>query len=78
MTKENAAEKPSEFTQPNRQRQAQMPPQTMKCFVVPIDMMDAIRDCVKEAPFKEANQVLGMLSTLQIMDIPVGRPDQMQ
>ena len=54
--------------------QPPQPPQTIKCFVVPVDAMDTIRDCVKEAPFKTANNVLAFLSTLQVMDVPVGPP----
>ena len=69
----------SEFENPNRQRQAQMPPQTIKCFVIPIDQMETIRDAVREAPHRVANPVVNMISTMQIMDVPIGAPpDQTQ
>lgn len=51
------------------------PPQTVKCFVLPIDMMDSVRDTVKKAPWDRAKETLALLSTCQVMDVPVKMPD---
>ena len=49
-------------------------PQTMKCFVIPVETMETIIDTVREAPFKTARPVMNLISTLQVMDVPVKQP----
>lgn len=71
MKKASTAEA-SEFSQPNRARQ--QPQQTVKCFVIPIDQMEAIRDAVRDAPHRVANPVINMIAQLQVMDVPIGPP----
>lgn len=80
MTKPiNNADK-SEFTPPKERPEVQAPPpqmpppQTLKCFLVPVEAMESIRDCVREAPFKYAQPVMQGLANLQIADVPVGPP----
>lgn len=77
MQKGNNAAQPkeSEFTPPKGKAPPTMPPpQTMKCFMVPVEAMEAIRDCVREAPFKVAQPVMQGLAQLQIADVPIGPP----
>lgn len=49
----------------------QPPTQTMKCVIVPIDVMDQVQDCLKEAPFKSARPVLERLGTCPVQDVEV-------
>lgn len=70
MPESKPKETVSEFSQPNRAA----PTQTIKCFVVPVDAMELIRDAIREAPHKMANPVLQQMATLQVMDVPVGPP----
>jgi hypothetical protein len=56
---------------PNEAPQA---PPTVKCFVVPIDSMEVLRDAVREAPYKIAQQAIAHMSTFQVMDVPVNMP----
>lgn len=51
----------------------QLPPptQTMKCVIVPIEVMDQVQDVLKEAPFKSARPVLERLSTCPVQDVQV-------
>ncbi len=58
----------SEFSQPKPRTEA---PMTVKCFVVPVEAMEQIRDCLREAPYKTAQPIMAQLGTLQIMDVPV-------
>jgi hypothetical protein len=61
--------KDSNPEQPNPQR-----PQTVKCFIVPIDSMEQIRDALREAPYRYAHPVMQGLTTLQVADVPIGPP----
>lgn len=47
------------------------PPPTVKCFVVPVDAMEQIRDALREAPYKTAFPIIQQLGTLQVMDVPI-------
>jgi hypothetical protein len=50
-------------------------PQTVKCFVVPVDAMEQIRDALREAPYKTAKPVIEGMASLQLMDVPVKMPE---
>jgi hypothetical protein len=63
----------NEKTKPTEQP-PQAPPPTMKCFIVPIEAMEQIRDALREAPHKYAKPVLDGLGQLQVADVPIGPP----
>lgn len=46
-------------------------PTPVKCAIVPLELMDEIRDALKEAPYKIAKPVLNQLSTVPVQDVMV-------
>jgi hypothetical protein len=58
-------------TEPQQPPQPQQAPPTMKCFIIPIDAMEQIRDALREAPYKAAHPILATMSTLQVADVPI-------
>lgn len=54
----------------------QPPAQTMKCVIVPIDVMDQVQDVLKEAPFKSARPVLERLGTCPVQDVEINDPNR--
>lgn len=59
------------MTENKKPTQPPQPPQTMKCFIVPVDGMEQLRDVIREAPHKSAQPALNYLATLQVADVPV-------
>ena len=68
----------------SEEKVTQLPPptQTMKCVVVPVDIMDQVQDALKEAPYKLARGALQQLGTCPVQDVEVvpnvanSNPDQ--
>lgn len=76
MTEPKSKETVSEFSKPEpKAPPTQPPPQTVACFVIPVAQMDGLRDALKAAPYREANGALQWIDTLQVMQVPVQRPD---
>lgn len=57
---------------PQQPKQPPQAPPTMKCFIVPLDAMEQIRDALREAPYKVAHPVIAGLGNLQVADVPIG------
>lgn len=56
---------------PEQPPQPPQAPPTLKCFLVPVEQMEIIRDALREAPYKTAAPVVQGLATLQTADVPI-------
>ena len=50
----------------------QLPPQTIKAVVIPLELFNQIHDLVREAPHRHADPLLKQMAGLQIHDVNVG------
>ena len=47
------------------------PTKTIKCVIVPVDIMDQVQDALKEAPYKLARSALQQLGGCMVQDVEV-------
>jgi len=50
----------------------QIPAQTIKAVVIPLDLFNRIHDLIREAPHRHADPLLKEMAQLQIHDVNLG------
>ena len=48
---------------------------SVKCAIVPLELMNEIQDVIKEAPYKQARNILEKIATVPVQDVEVKPPN---